>query len=69
MPLSKCTQQKDKGYETPKFKCEPPAPKHTTIHNFFSFGEKEAEKITSFKFLREKENLGGQRCRKDGRFR
>jgi hypothetical protein len=62
-------QNKDKGPETPKFKCEVAAPKNVHIHNFFSFGEKEGEKMTSFKYLREKENLGGQRFRKEGRFK
>ena len=39
-PLSKGNQNKDKGPETPKFKCEAPATKNVHIHNFFSFGEK-----------------------------
>lgn len=68
MPLSKCNQVKEKGYQTPKFKCEPPAPKHIPVHNFFSFGEKE-EKVVSFKHIREKQNLGGQKCKKETRFR
>ena len=62
---------REKGYETPKFKCEPEltVPKSSIPHNFFSFGTREAMKV-GLKGLRGKENQRtSQRVRKETRLR